>query len=108
MARKFVCTRDYPVVETAAGKVRGFELDSVITFYGIKYADAERFQMPHPVEKWDGIKDATNYGPVSPTYGDPIPNGELLIPHRFWPENEHCQYLNIWTPSLDKAAKNPF
>ena len=107
MARKFVCTRDYPVVETAAGKVRGFELDSVITFYGIKYADAERFQMPHPVEKWDGIKDATNYGPVSPTYGDPIPNGELLIPHRFWPENEHCQYLNIWTPSLDKAAKKP-
>ncbi len=107
MARKFVCTQDYPVVDTAAGKIRGFQLDSVFTFHGIQYADAERFQMPHPVESWEGEKDAANYGPVCPTFGNPIPNGELLIPHRFWPENEHCQYLNIWTQSLDRTGKKP-
>ncbi len=107
MARKFICRKDYPVAETRAGKIRGFELDGIITFHGIKYADAKRFQPPQPVEKWQGVKDATNYGPVSPTYGDPIPNGELLIPHRFWPENENCQYLNVWTQSLEKTAKKP-
>lgn len=36
-----------------------------------------------------------------------MPTGEILIPHRFWPANEHCQYLNIWSPTLDGGAKKP-
>ena len=107
MARKFVCTNDYPVAQTVYGRLKGFELDGIITFHGIKYADAARFQMPTPPAKWDGVKDATSYGPIAPTYGSPIPSGELLIPHRFWPVSEHCQYLNIWTQSLDPSAKKP-
>ena len=59
MARKFVCTPDYPVIETEYGKLKGFELDGIFTFYGIDYAKARRFHMPEPVEKWDGIKTAT-------------------------------------------------
>ena len=107
MARKFVCTNDYPVAQTVYGRLKGFELDGIITFHGIKYADAARFQMPTPPAKWDGVKDATSYGPIAPTYGSPIPSGELLIPPRFWPVSEHCQYLNIWTQSLDPSAKKP-
>ena len=34
MARKFFCG---PIVETNEGKLRGFELDGVYHFYGIKY-----------------------------------------------------------------------
>ena len=91
MARKFVCTNDYPVAQTVYGRLKGFELDGIITFHGIKYADAARFQMPTPPAKWDGVKDATSYGPIAPTYGSPIPSGELLIPHRFRPfRQEAC------------------
>jgi para-nitrobenzyl esterase len=107
MARDVISTLDYPVVDTKAGKLRGFYEDGIFTFQGIKYADAKRFQQPTPVEPWEGIKNATNYGYTSPVGGNPAPSSEIFIPHRFWPENEHCQYLNIWTPSLDKTQKRP-
>ena len=107
MARKFKSTPDYPVVETQWGKLRGFELDGIFNFYGIQYAKAKRFQMPEDLDPWEGVKNATNYGPICPTMGNPIPSVEIMIPHRFWPENENCQFLNIWTKSLDKDAKKP-
>ena len=46
MAKNFVCTTTEPIVQTKAGKLRGFILDGTYTFYGIKYADAKRFQQP--------------------------------------------------------------
>ena len=30
-----------------------------------------------------------------------------MVPHRYWPMDEHCQNLNIWTKVLDKNAKKP-
>ena len=48
MAKQFICTSDYPVVQTQAGKLRGFVTDGTFTFHGIKYADAKRFQPPTP------------------------------------------------------------
>lgn len=107
MARNFICSATEPIVETKAGKLRGFILDGIYTFHGIKYADAKRWQMPTPVQPWEGIRDATNYGYICPVNGDPAPKGEIYIPHRFWPANENCQYLNIWTTSLDRNAKKP-
>lgn len=105
--KNFVCTKTEPVVETKAGKLRGFIFDGIYTFYGIKYADAGRFQSPIEVEPWEGIKDAHSYGFVSPMLQQDSPSGELMVPHRYWPQNEHCQYLNIWTNSTDKSAKKP-
>lgn len=107
MARKFVCTLDYPIVDTKAGKLRGFQLDSTFIFQGIKYCDAKRFQMPTPVAPWDGVKDASTYGYICPMLSRHEPSGEIAMPHRFWPEDEHCQYLNIWTQTLDRNAKKP-
>jgi para-nitrobenzyl esterase len=107
MARQFVCSVTEPIVRTKAGKLRGFLLDGVYTFHGIEYADAKRFQAPKPVAPWDGVKDALSYGPIAPLLENPVPSGEILIPHRFWPEHEHCQYLNVWTPGLDGDGKRP-
>ncbi|MDR3147436.1 MAG: carboxylesterase family protein [Treponema sp.] len=101
MARQFLCSDTEPIAQTKAGKLRGFLLDGVYAFHGIKYADAGRFQAPKPVAPWEGVKDALSYGPIAPLLENPAPSGEILIPHRFWPEHEHCQYLNIWTPGLD-------
>ncbi|MGI6038732.1 MAG: carboxylesterase/lipase family protein [Eubacteriales bacterium] len=108
MARKFVCTYDAPIVETKQGKLRGFQLDSTYIFRGIKYADAKRWEMPTPVEPWEGVKDALNYGYVCPLTADEKPSsGEIAVPHRYWPASEHCQYLNVWTQSIEKDAKKP-
>ena len=106
MARQFSNTLESPVVQTRAGKLRGFLLDGIYTFHGIPYADADRFQPPHAVDSWDGVKDATNYGYICPVHANPAPSSELFIPHRFWPANEHCQFLNVWTPGLD-GRKRP-
>ncbi len=106
MARDFRCASD-TVARTADGLLRGFFLDDLYIFQGIRYAEARRFQAPQPVKPWEGIREATNYGYICPVPNEPMPTGELLIPHRFWPSNEHCQYLNIWTPSLDCSAKKP-
>lgn len=108
MARKFVCSYDAPIVETMAGKLRGFQIDSTYVFRGIKYADANRWEMPVPVESWAGVKDALGYGYVCPLLNEETPgSGEIAIPHRYWPANEHCQYLNVWTQSLEGDAKKP-
>ena len=106
MAKKFICNEE-PIVMTKAGQVRGYVLDGTYTFHGIKYADAQRFQMPQPVAPWEGIKDATSYGFVCPLMNQEVPNGEIMVPHRYWPQNEHCQYLNVWSQSLDPNAKKP-
>ncbi|MDY2712426.1 MAG: carboxylesterase family protein [Candidatus Faecivivens sp.] len=108
MAHKFVCSTTAPIVDTKAGKLRGFLLDNTYTFYGIKYADAARFQMPHDVAPWEGVKDALGYGYVCPMLSQDRPgSGELKVPHRYWPMDENCQYLNVWTQSIDKDAKKP-
>lgn len=105
MAKRFVCTLEEPVVTTAAGKLRGYKMDDIYHFEGIRYAKAKRFQNPQKVTPWEGIKDATNYGPGCPVLRNPVPSGEVRIPHRFWPSSENCQYLNVWTNSLDVSER---
>lgn len=107
MGKHFVCTKDSPIVKTSAGKIRGFILDGTYTFHGIKYADAKRFQPPTPVKPWEGIKDALAYGYVSPLLRQDTPTNEVMIPHRYWPMDENCQYLNIWTRSIEPGVKKP-
>lgn len=107
MAKSFVCSSTEPIVKTRAGKVRGFILDGTYTFHGIKYADAKRYQMPTEVEPFEGVYDATSYGFVSPMMERETARGEIMVPHRYWPKDENCQYLNIWTQSTDPEAKKP-
>ena len=96
-----------PVLHTTSGDLKGYFYDGVYIYKGIPYAYADRFQMPVP-SKWDGVKDATNYGFVCPLQNQDTPNGELMVPHRYWPQDEHCQSLNIWTNKLDPKQKSRF
>ena len=104
---KFVCAADYPVVQTEAGKLRGYVWNDTFIFKGIKYADAKRFRRPEKVQPWEGIRDVQSYGMVCPLLEQDKPGMELLVPHMYWPMDENCQYLNIWTQSIDKEAKKP-
>ncbi len=107
MARVFECSSTGPIVETKAGKIRGFRIDSTYTFWGIKYANAKRWEMPTEVEPWEGVEDALSYGYVSPMLHKESNRGEIMCPHRYWVKDENCQYLNVWTQSLDETAKKP-
>lgn len=105
--KAFAVTKSSPIVETPKGKLRGFHYDGVDHFYGIRYARAKRFHMPQPVPAWEGVKDAGSYGMICPVLSEPMPVGEVMTPHRFWPSSEHCQYLNVWSANCDPDAKKP-
>lgn len=98
---------EVPVVQTRAGKLKGYEFDGVFIFKGIPYATAKRFQKPEKVKPWEGVKEATSYGFVCPLLSQDTPSAELMVPHRYWPQDENCQNLNIWTNSLEKNAGKP-
>lgn len=97
---------DVPALETTGGKLKGYFYDGEYIFKGVPYAYADRFQMPKEM-KWEGIKEANSYGFVCPLMEKDIPCAELMVPHRYWPQDEHCQNLNIWTKSLDSGKKMP-
>lgn len=103
---QFICD-ERTTIATKSGKLKGFALDSTYIFRGIRYATAGRFEAPVPVEPWEGVKPALNYGAISRTAFIETHESDILIPHREWYQSEDCQYLNVWTQSLDPQAKLP-
>lgn len=97
---------DVPVLETTGGKLKGYYYRGAYIFKGVPYAYADRFHMPEKTS-WEGVKDASSYGFVCPLMTKDTPSAELMVPHRYWPQDEHCQNLNIWTQSLDSEKKRP-
>lgn len=107
LTKQVICNPDEPVVSTAEGMLRGLIVDGTYIFRGIKYADAKRFHMPKRIRPWEGVKDAIIYGPVCPEIQTVQPNDNYTVPHIFYPQDEDCQYLNIWTQSLDDRSQKP-
>ena len=99
-------TPEPPVVHTAAGAVRGIQRPGSAAFLGIPFAQAPigdlRFAAPVPPEPWQGIRDATAYGPT-PQRGDA---GITLIPEPSVPGDATLN-VNVFTPSADPAAALP-
>lgn len=95
-----------PPVRVAEGLLKGYLYDDIYIFKGVPYAKAKRFHMPEPVTPWSGIRNATTYGYICPQTSDTL-GDELMTAHRLWYQDENCQNLNIWTPSLDRNANKP-
>lgn len=95
-----------PRVTLESGVLEGMHFGTAnddAAFLGVPYAAPPvgdwRWKPPQPVEKWDGVREATKFGPACPQ----LPAGWLpTIP---WDEN--CLYLNVWTPGLSPDAKLP-
>ena len=98
MNQTFQCDGSTALVKTSKGQIKGYEHNGLSVFKGIPYAKAKRFHAPEPAEKWDGVFDAASYGFVCPLLSNERPGGELYVPHRYWPMDEDCLNLNIWTP----------
>ncbi len=107
LTRSVISNPDYPVVETRAGKVRGLWEEGTFLFRGVQYAQAKRFQMPQPVEPWEGTREAIIYGPVCPEIHTPIAHDQYNVPHYHYIQDEECHYLNIWTQHIESDAKRP-
>src|SRR5690606_9643253 len=88
------------IVDTAAGKIRGFEKQGVVQFRGVPYATAARFRPPQPVEGWPGVREATAYGPVAPQNASAL---EAMLAGRAQGSSEDCLRLNVCTPGLGGA-----
>jgi para-nitrobenzyl esterase len=93
------------VIKVDGGKLRGSEFEGVSNWKGIPFAappvGANRWRAPQPVTAWQGIRDATQYGPDCmqvPFPSDAAPLGTTPA--------EDCLYANIWRPSGD-AKKLP-
>lgn len=88
-----------PDVITTAGQVRGRIDDrGVMAFLGIPYAAStageNRFQPPLPRTPWDGVFDASSYGPSCPQIG-------MGLPIDTSSQSEDCLRLNVWTRAAD-------
>jgi para-nitrobenzyl esterase len=85
-----------PIVSTDDGAVRGTNAGTVDEFLGIPYAAPPtghlRWRPPQPPPEWEGVRDATQFGPSCPQPAGPFaPPGPL---------SEDCLYLNVSTPAL--------
>ncbi|MES4887196.1 carboxylesterase family protein [Streptomyces sp. NPDC096012] len=101
--------RAAPVIRTPHGAVRGRYERGVAVFRGIPYAappfGPRRFRPPEPPEPWDGVRDATAFGPTAPK----PPYSEAFAPYLSDPEiaGDDCLNLNVWTPEPARGARLP-
>lgn len=94
-------------VKVAAGTLQGIRENGVHAFLGVPYAapvkPERRFDAPQPVSPWQGVRDATQLGPVCPqipTYG---PVGAAATSKLAF--GEDFLTVNIRTP--DTAGRAP-
>ena len=89
-------------VETSLGTVQGTERRGSHIFLGIRYAQPPvsdlRFCAPRPVQRWEGMYDATQFGASAPQ-PPPAAGGPLAGPAE--PTDEDCLFLNVFTPMPD-------
>jgi len=106
--RDVFITAENAVVQTAYGKVRGYQHNLIYTYKGIPYAEAKRFMPPRKPQSWAGIRNSMTYGPVSPQAGPSIiDESEFFFQHNFGFQREDCLRLNIWSPSVNQDKKRP-
>ena len=104
----------FPIVDTAQGRLRGLAAGGVKMFKGVRYggdtSGANRFMPPTPAPKWSGVRDAYEYGQVAPQMPNSRANaygGLIMFDIQPGGMGEDCLVLNVWTPTLDRAARRP-
>ena len=83
-------------VKTDHGLVQGTSEGGLTVYRGIPFAAPPvgdlRWRAPQPAAKWNGVRQATQFGPI-PVQGDK--------------GSEDCLYLNVWTPAKSASDRLP-
>lgn len=116
-----VASSNNALVETTAGKIRGFSRDGILTFKGIPYADdtsgKNRFMAPVKPTPWAGVRSAMALGPSSPQAINSTFEGRragwnndeeaFMFEWDDGQPGEHCLRVNVWTPSINDNRRRP-
>src|SRR4051812_24518459 len=91
---------------TPLGALEGVDLEGCERYAGIRYARAPvgdlRFRAPQPVEPWEGVYDATRFGPSAP---QPPPLAGSIIAIGDLHTDEDCLFVNVYTPATDTGRR---
>jgi para-nitrobenzyl esterase len=95
-----------PQAKINDGILEGVNESGIKVFKGVPFAappvGALRWKAPQPVQKWDGIRKADDFGPnpmQENVFGDMNFGTKKM--------SEDCLYLNIWTPAKTMDEKLP-
>jgi para-nitrobenzyl esterase len=92
-----------PILRIEGGAVRGAAVSGVYQFLGLPYAAPPtgelRWRPPQPPREWDGVRDATQFGPSCPQPASPFAPPA--------PFSEDCLYVNVYTPALRRDRDRP-
>ena len=87
-------------VKLEEGLLQGIYKSNLVVYKGIPFAAPPvgdlRWRAPQPAAKWEGVKQALEFGPAPMQGGNP-PSGK----------SEDCLYLNVWTPAKSANEKIP-
>lgn len=95
-----------PQATVSTGIVRGEAIGGVRRYLGIPYAAApfgpNRFRAPQPAPPWEGVRDATAFGPTAPQHPYSGAIGDLLGSVEI--SGDEILSVNIWTPDDAEGA----
>ena len=85
------------IVQTSKGKQRGSEENGLAVYRGIPFAQPPvgrlRFRAPQPLDPWTGVRDATEFGPISIQAPNEVLQSLFGRARKQPPLNEDCLYL---------------
>ena len=94
-----------PIIKSPAGAVQGTTDARINIFKGIPFAEPPvgplRWRPPVPKAKWDGVRNATEFGSAC---WQPVSKLNNIYANHPFPMSEDCLTLNIWAPRNARNA----